>query len=68
MTDFGHIAADQMDQALFEALWSALDHQPLGSVSLEKLANEAGMALTDVYVRYSDSNACLLYTSDAADE
>ena len=46
MTDFGHIAADQMDQALFAALWSALDQQPLGAVSLEQLADEAGLALT----------------------
>ena len=46
MADFGHIAADQMDQALFAALWSALDQQPLGTVSLEQLADEAGLALT----------------------
>ena len=50
MTDFGYIAADQMDQALFAALWSALDQQPLGTVSLEQLADEAGLALTSLYV------------------
>ena len=50
MTDFGHIAADQMDQALFAALWSALDQQPLEVVSLEQLAGEAGLALTDLYL------------------
>ena len=47
MTDFRHIAADQMDQALFAALWSSLDQQPLGAVSLEQLAGKAGLALTD---------------------
>ena len=60
MADFGYIAADQMDQALFAALWSALDQQPLGTVSLEQLADEAGLALSSLYVRYADSDAVLL--------
>ena len=60
MTDFAHIAADQMDQALFAALWSALDHQPLCSVSLDQLADESGIAITDAYVRYADSDSVLL--------
>ena len=67
MTDFGHIAADHMDQALFAALWSALDQRPLGAVSLEQLADEAGLAITDLYVRYADSNAVLLATLRALD-
>ena len=67
MTDFGHIAADQMDQALFAALWSALDQQPLGAISLEQLADEAGLALTDLYVRYADSDAVLLAALRALD-
>ena len=67
MADFGYIAADQMDQALFAALWSALDQQPLGTVSLEQLADEAGLALTDLYVRYADSDAVLLAALRALD-
>ena len=67
MTDFGHIAADQMDQALFAALWSSLGQQPLGAVSLEQLADEAGLAITDLYVRYADSNAVLLAALRALD-
>ena len=67
MKDFGHIAGDQMDQALFSALWSALDQQPFEAVNLEQLADEAGLALTDLYVRYADSNAVLLATLRALD-
>ena len=67
MTDFGHIATDQMDQALFAALWSTLDQQPLGDVSLEQLADEAGLAITDLYVRYANSNAVLLAALRALD-
>ena len=67
MKDFGHIGADQMDQALFAALWSVLDQQPLGAVSLEQLADQAGLAITDMYVRYSDSNAVLLAALGALD-
>ena len=60
MTDFAHIAADQIDQALFAALWSALDQQPLRSISLEQLSDEAGITMTDLYVRYADSASVLL--------
>ena len=60
MTEFAHIAADKMDQALFAALWSALDQQPLDSVSLEQLADEAGLGITDVYVRYAGTDSVLL--------
>ena len=67
MADFGYIAADQMDQALFAALWSALDQQPLGTVSLEQLADEAGLPLTSLYVRYADSDAVLLAALRALD-
>ena len=67
MINFGHIATDQMDQALFSALWSALDRQPLGAVSLKQLADEAGLALTDLYVRYANSDAVLLATLQALD-
>ena len=67
MADFGYIAADEMDQALFTALWSALDRQPLGTVSVEQLADEAGLALTSLYVRYADSDAVLLAALRALD-
>ena len=67
MTDFGHIAADQMDKAVFSALWSALEEKPLRAVSLEQLADEAGLTLTDLYVRYADSNAVLLAALRALD-
>ncbi len=60
MTDFAHIAADQMDQALFAALWSALGEQPFGAITLGQLADEAGIAVTDLYVRYADSDGVLL--------
>ena len=58
MTDFAHIAADQMDQALFAALWSALGEQPFGTITLGQLADEVGIAVTDLYVRYADSDGC----------
>ena len=67
MIDFGHIGADQMDQALFSALWSALDQQPLGAISLEQLAGEAALALTDLYVRYANSDGVLLAALRALD-
>ena len=67
MTDFRHIATDEMDQAVFAALWSALDQQSLGAVSLEQLANEAGLAVKDLYVRYADSDAVLLAALRALD-
>ncbi len=67
MTDFSHIAADRMDKALFAALWSALDQQPLGAVSLERLGVEAGLAITDMYVRYANRDAVLLAALHALD-
>ena len=67
MTEFGHIAADKMDKALFEALWSALEQQPLRAVSLEQLADVAGLTITDLYVRYADSDAVLLAALRALD-
>ena len=67
MTEFGHIAADKMDQALFVALWSALEQQPLRAISLEQLADEAGLTITDLYVRYTDSDAVLLAALRALD-
>ena len=67
MTDFAHIAADQMDKALFAALWSTLKQQPLGAVRLEQLADEAGLAVTDLYVRYANKDAVLLAALHALD-
>ena len=67
MTDFAHIAADQMDKALFAALWSTLNQQPLGAVRLEQLADEAGLAVTDLYVRYANKDAVLLAALHALD-
>ena len=67
MTDFAHIAADRMDKALFAALWSALDQQALGAVRLEQLADEAGLAVTDLYVRYANRDAVLLAALHALD-
>ena len=67
MTDFLHIASDRIDKALFAALWSALDQQPLGAVSLERLADEAGLATTDMYVRYANIDAVLLAALHALD-
>ena len=67
MTDFANIAADQIDQALFAAMWAALEQQPFGSVSLEKLADEAGLKITDLYIRYADSDAVLLAALRALD-
>jgi len=67
MTDFGYISADQMDKALFAALWSALEQQSLGTVSLEQLGDEAGLALTDLYARYANSYAVLLAALRALD-
>ena len=67
MTDFAHIAADQMDKALFAALWSTLNQQPLGAVRLEQLADEAGLAVTDLYVRYANRDAVLLAALHALD-
>ena len=67
MTDFGNITADQLDQALFAALWSALAQQPLGAVSMEQLADEAGLTTLDLYVRYADSDAVLLAALRALD-
>tara|TARA_B100001057_G_scaffold459536_1_gene509798 strand:+ start:201 stop:887 length:687 start_codon:yes stop_codon:yes gene_type:complete len=67
MTDFSNIAADRMDKVLFAALWSALDQQSLGAVSLERMADEAGLATTDVYVRYANSDAVLLAALHALD-
>ena len=51
---------DQMDRALFDALWAALDRQPLSAVSLDGLAAEAGQDITAVYVRYADTRSVLL--------
>lgn len=59
MTNFKY-ADDPMDQALFAALWLALDQQPLAAVSIEQLADSAGFAHLDVFVRYSGSEAILL--------
>ena len=67
MTDFAHIAGDQMDQALFSALWSALDQQPFDTVSLEQLADKAGLPITELYVRYAGSDAVLLAALRALD-
>ncbi len=67
MTDFVHIAADQMDEILFASLWSALGEQPLSAVSLEQLADEAGLAITELYVRYADKDAVLLAALHALD-
>lgn len=67
MTDFAHIAADQMDQALFKALWSALDQQSFGAVTLEQLAVETELAIADLYVRYADTDAVLLASLQALD-
>ena len=67
MIDFGYIEADQIDQALFAALWSVLDQQPLRTVSLEQLADEAGLVLKDLYVRYADSDAVLMSALRALD-
>ena len=60
MTQFEYSATDQIDRTLFAALWSALSQQPLDAVSLEKLADEAGLAITDLYIRYADSDAVLM--------
>ena len=65
--DFAYSAADQIDQALFTALWSALGQQPLSSVSLEQLADEAGLAITELYIRYADSDSVLMAALRALD-
>ena len=67
MTDFSHIEADRMDKALFAALWSALDQQPFSAVSLEQLVDEAGLTITDLYVRYANKEAVLLAALHALD-
>ena len=67
MKDFAHITADKTEQALFKALWSVLDQQPLRSVSLEQLADKAGLEITDLYVHYANSNAVLVAALRALD-
>ena len=67
MINNAHVAADQMEQALFAALWSILDRQPFGSVTLEQLADEAGLAIKDVYVCYAGRDAVLLAALRALD-
>ena len=67
MTQFEYSATDQIDRTLFAALWSALSQQPLDAVSLEKLADEAGLAITELYIRYADSDAVLMAALHALD-
>jgi len=57
-----------IDQALFTALWAALEQHPFSALSINMLAAEAGLDGAAVYVRYADSAAVLLAGLRALDE
>ena len=60
--------ADQIDQALFAALWSALDQHPFSTLSLDRLAADAGLDRDAVYIRYADPASVLLAALRGLDE
>ena len=59
---------DPLDEILFSTLWSALGQKSLNSMSIENLADAAGRTRTEVYARYSSSQAILLSALRALDE
>ena len=59
---------DQMDRALFDALWSGLETQPLVALTLDGLAAAASVDIGAVYVRYADTAAVLLAALRGLDE
>ena len=60
--------AEQMDQMLFAALWAALEQHPFSTLSLDRLASDAGLDTNAVYIRYADTASVLLAALRAVDE
>ena len=53
---------------ILDAAWVQVRADGLAALSLRDLARTVGMQAPSLYSYFDSKNACLLYTSDAADE